>query len=129
MDAIGVGYHFGLELARRGFDTTLVNVGAVAHQPERFQNLKAELYWHVRELAIGGSLSGLSDEWTYEQLASLRYEHTPGGRVAIESKDAMRARGLRSPDRAEAIMLAYAPLAAPRDEYVEYIDEVHISPV
>ena len=26
----------------------------------------------------------------------------------IESKDAMRARGLRSPDRAEALMLAFA---------------------
>ena len=31
----------------------------------------------------------------------------------MESKDSMLKRGVRSPDRAEAIMLAYAPLAAP----------------
>jgi hypothetical protein len=38
------------------------------------------------------------------QLASIRYSR---GLIEIEPKDEMRRRGIRSPDRAEAIMLAF----------------------
>ena len=42
------------------------------------------------------------------QLASIRYQINPRGLIEIESKDDLRKRGVRSPDRAEAIMLAFA---------------------
>jgi hypothetical protein len=50
----------------------------------------------------------LIDELATAQLASIRYEINPRGLVEIESKDEMRKRGVKSPDRAEAIMLAFA---------------------
>ena len=34
------------------------------------------------------------------------------GRVTIESKDDMRRRGLGSPDKADAVMMAFAPLGS-----------------
>jgi hypothetical protein len=53
-------------------------------------------------------LAGLADERTISQLASLLYEHDARGRVAIERKEDARKRGVKSPDRAEAVTLAFA---------------------
>ena len=129
VDAIGMGHHFGMSLDRYGLDVLLVNVGVPSNDRERFRNLKAELYWGLRERVLVGDVSGLADELAYAQLASLRYEHTPSGQVAMESKDSMLKRGVRSPDRAEAIMLAYAPLQPPPGERDYYYEEgVKIGP-
>jgi hypothetical protein len=37
----------------------------------------------------------------------MRYSHNARGHVEIEGKDEMRKRGVKSPDRAEAVMLAF----------------------
>ena len=50
-------------------------------------------------------MSGLDDELT---ITSIRYEINPRGQVQIESKDQAKKRGIRSQDRAEALMLAFA---------------------
>ncbi len=42
------------------------------------------------------------------QLATLRFEINPRGQVEMESKEQMRKHGVRSPDRAEALMLCFA---------------------
>jgi phage terminase large subunit len=76
---------------------------------ERYRNLKAELYWSLRERLRDGELAGLTDRVTIAQLAGIRYEHDSRGRVEIESKEDARKRGVKSPDRAEAVMLCYAP--------------------
>src|ERR1700676_677326 len=67
-----------------------------------------QLYWSLRERFQEGQVSGLDDELTITQLASIRYEINPRGQVQIESKDQAKKRGVRSPDRAEALMLAFA---------------------
>ena len=41
------------------------------------------------------------------ELAALRYSYDSQGRIVMESKDEMRQRGLPSPDRADALMLAF----------------------
>ena len=58
--------------------------------------------------AQAGDLAGLTDERAIGQLAGLRYSHNSRGQVVIESKQDARKRGVKSPDRAEAIMLAFA---------------------
>ena len=60
-------------------------------------------------------IAGLSDEETQAQLAGIRYRHTPAGRVEIESKEDAKKRGQQSPDRAEALVLAFAR-AVPRQQ-------------
>ena len=87
-----------------------VNVSWASDHRERFANLKAQVYWPLREWAAAGELRGLNDELAYSQLASLRFEYTHNGLVRMESKDSMARRGVPSPDRAEAIMLAFAPV-------------------
>jgi phage terminase large subunit len=41
------------------------------------------------------------------ELAALRYSYDSQGKVLMESKYAMRQRGLPSPDKADALMLAF----------------------
>lgn len=109
VDSIGIGYNFGLHLRDQGFPVNNVNVGETApYNPERFANMKAELYWGLRETFRNGEVAGLTDDTTISQLATIRYEYTPQGKVKIESKIDARKRGVKSPDRAEALMLAFA---------------------
>ncbi|HXR24425.1 MAG TPA: hypothetical protein VN742_03610, partial [Candidatus Binataceae bacterium] len=91
-----------------GYSVNFVNVGEATVSPDKFANLKAELYWKLRERFEAGEVAGLTDELTISQLASIRYKHNSRGQVVIESKEDARKRGVKSPDRAEALMLAYA---------------------
>ena len=108
-DCAGVGAYFAADFDSFGFmNINGINVGEATDFPDRFRNLKAQLYWSLRERFQDGQVSGLDDDLTITQLASIRYEINPRGQVQIESKDQARKRGVRSPDRAEALMLAFA---------------------
>jgi hypothetical protein len=112
------------------FRVQAINVGEAAVDSERFLNLKAELYWGTRMRFESCDVAGLTDEKTIAQLASIRYRHNARGQVVIESKGEARKRGVRSPDRAEAVMLAFAP-EIPREVkgVAYYYDPVSISPI
>jgi phage terminase large subunit len=112
VDSAGLGYYLARHLSDAGLTVRDVNVGASPTSDrarERFANLKAELYWGLRERFADGEIAGLTDQTMLAQLSGLRYDHDARGRVVIEGKDDARKRGLASPDRAEALMLAMAP--------------------
>ena len=108
VDVIGVGHNFVPRLAALGYPCNEVNVGTATQFPDQFANLKAQLYWKLRELFQNGAIHGLNDELAISQLASIQWKANLRGLTQIESKDDMAKRGIRSPDRAEAIMLAFA---------------------
>lgn len=86
-----------------------VNVGEKADDPEQFANLRAELWWNVREMFEQGEIDiDQQDDDLAAELASLRFERTSRGQVKIESKDDAKRRGVPSPNRADALMLACA---------------------
>ena len=47
-----------------------------------------------------------NDNELKNQLASLKIQYTSDGRIKIESKDDMKKRGLKSPDKADALAIA-----------------------
>lgn len=108
VDSVGIGYYMLKHLGDAGLPVLGVNVGEAASDTEKFVNRKAELYWGMRQRFQAGDVAGLTDETAIAQLAGIRYSHNARGQVVIESKDDARKRGVRSPDRAEAIMLAFA---------------------
>jgi phage terminase large subunit len=108
VDAAGIGYFLAKHLQDLGFPVRPVNVGERATDRERYANLKAEFYWGLRQRFQAGDVVGLTDERTIGQLAGIRYRHTARGQVEIERKEDARKRGVKSPDRAEAVMLAFA---------------------
>ena len=108
VDSIGIGYNFGMHLLDLGFPVQLLNVSESSYNSERFLNLKADWFWSLRERFQTGQVKGLNDERTISQLAQIRYKPNPRGQIVIESKDELLKRGVKSPDRADSLMLAFA---------------------
>lgn len=108
VDSIGIGWGMYQHLTDLKFPAKAVNVGESPRDGEKYKNLKAELYWGLRMRLAAGDMSGLTDERAIGQLAGIRYKQNARGQIEIESKDDARKRGVKSPDRAEAVMLAFA---------------------
>lgn len=92
-----------------------VNVGeSPTHDPDLLANLRAQLWWDVRLALDPKSPEPLSlarlDEPSYQRLRSELtapvYRMTSSGKVQIEGKEELKARGLPSPDLADAFCLA-----------------------
>jgi phage terminase large subunit len=110
VDDVGIGYYFMLGIRDAGMNVRGINVGLPSRYPERFANLKAELYWGLRDRFKEDGVGGLVHEKTQGQLAGMRWGTTPRGQVAIMSKvEMMKKLKMASPDYAESTMLAYAP--------------------
>lgn len=125
VDSIGIGYNFGLHIADQEvnglkYKVILVNVGEATDEPKRFVNKKAEYYWKMREKFQKGLILGPIDETTAAQLVAIRFSYDSKGRVEIESKEDMRKRGVKSPDHAEAYMLAHADIKIPWSGLMEF---------
>ncbi len=120
VDSVGIGQHFASHLRDHRLPVKDVNVGQKARETEKFANQKAEHYWNLRLRAESGNLAGLADDKAIAQLAAIRYSHNSRGQVVIESKDDARKRGVKSPDRAEAIMLAFAEVRVLQYGLLEY---------
>jgi len=117
VDSIGIGHNFGLHLRDCRFPVELVKVGMPCptkpHMREndparRFVNLRACFYQALADAFERDQVEGLIDEETIGQLSGILYELDSQGRIRIEAKDKSRARGVPSPDRADALMLAIA---------------------
>ena len=109
VDADGIGYGLAKRLEEAGYPVTFAHALAQAQDRERFDRAKDEWHWLLRERFEEGLITGLRDEGVIAQLAQIQYRLGSMGRTVVESKADMRARGVKSPDRAEALMLAFAP--------------------
>lgn len=76
----------------------------------RFHNIRAEWYWQLRDRFENGLLDIPDDPDLIAQLAGLKFKVSQHGKILVESKDEMKARGLPSPDRADALMMAFAEM-------------------
>lgn len=100
-------------LKQKGLPAIGIEVGQPAKQPNQFLNIRAEMFWKLRMLFQNGEIDIIDDPELMSQLTKLRYETFHGEqRILIESKKKMKARGLRSPDRADALALAFYEYSA-----------------
>lgn len=107
VDANGIGYHFATFLMDKGFPVYAANFAFRANEETRFVNQRAEMYWLFREWLEADAVTGLTDPDTQSQLNSILYTEE-GDRVFIETKKDAKKRGMNSPDRAEALILAFS---------------------
>jgi len=103
-DEGGLGIMMCDTLADEGWRINRVNNGSPA-KDEHFMNLGAEI-WHsaARSIARGKIIMRDADPILWRQLTTRRSEIAPGGRLRAESKKDMKARGVSSPDRADALL-------------------------
>jgi hypothetical protein len=131
VDVVGIGYNFALHLADQGYPIFGFNAGGAAMDTEHFINAKAEQYFRLRDMLRENyvcHMDGTLDEECEAQLSGLEYRETPRGLIQIEPKEEARKRGLPSPDRAEAMMMAFCR-AVPRSVEVDFTDRSGISPI
>lgn len=124
IDSIGVGFGAIGELrnaAKRGeHDARIigVNVSENPRDKKKFANLRAEMWWTIgREMSAQGlwDLSRMENaDITAAELLQPRWELDTKGRILVEPKDKIRARTGKSPDHADALLLAYFSGAKPR---------------
>jgi hypothetical protein len=108
IDDIGVGGGVTDNLRAARLPVRPVNVGEAAREPAKYANKRAEVVMHLRSvLEDGGCLP--DDEQIRSELTACRY-FVRGGRIALEGKDELKKRLGRSPDRADALVLAFAPV-------------------
>lgn len=108
-----------------------------APQPKEWRDKSGELeaasrrsaaWWRIRELLDPAKPLGLEialppDDMLIGDLTAPRKVSDPKGRIKVESKDSVKARLHRSPDRADAIVYAMwrepEPIPEPKEEMLE----------
>jgi phage terminase large subunit len=126
VDGFGVGMETINEFSLIGIPIMGILVGNPATDSEQFDNMKAQMYWRMREWLIkGGELSGTAKQW--EQVLWIRYANS-GGRVKIMGKKAMLDAGFDSPDLAEALMLTFFKEHYFDKDTEEKVDEEYFDP-
>jgi len=105
VDDSGVGGGVSDRCRELGLPIHKINFGEKAIDSEQFANLKAELFWILRDRFKNNEIKIPNDDILINQLASIKYQYTSRGQIKIESKDDMKRRGLKSPDRADALAI------------------------
>lgn len=105
IDEIGVGAGVVDRLKEQGVDITAVNVANKAKDFEHYGNLRAELGFAVKEW-LGTAQIPQDDE--YYQCSNIKYKFNSSGKLMLERKEDMKARGLPSPDTFDSLALTFA---------------------
>ena len=108
VDEVGLGAGVLDRLKELEFQTEGFNGGTRPSDGGRYLNLRAEAYWHLREKLEAGEIALPRDEKLFDELVAIRWRPTPEGKVRIEAKDDLKARLGRSPDKADAVVMAVA---------------------
>ena len=112
VDVIGIGAGVVDRLREQNLPVRGVNVSESSSAKKNYLNLRAELWFAIKDwLAQRDCRLPIDDELASELAAPL-YKYTSTGKIKIESKDEMRKRGIKSPDKADALALTMASSAA-----------------
>lgn len=110
IDSIGIGAGVVDRLREMGYrQVEGVNVARTADDKIKYRNKRAELWaemknWLNQDMPV--QIPDVDD--LHGDLCSLGYKYNSNGQLQIESKDELRARGMKSPDTADALSLTFA---------------------
>lgn len=108
VDEGGVGRAMADALREAGWDVNRCNNGSKAQNESAYTNRGAEMWHEFAKMVSRGEVIIPDDKALVQQLTTRRRRIDSKGRLGLESKEDMRARGLGSPDRADAIVGAFA---------------------
>lgn len=95
----------GINSAMRMDGPAGADLRAVTGSKTMYYNLRASMYGELRDWLASASLP--VDHDLKAELTAMRYSYR-GGSLLLESKDDMRSRGIRSPNRADSLALTFA---------------------
>jgi hypothetical protein len=114
VDVIGYGSSSYDSLIGMGYNAQPINVSSASRYQDKsgkltMVNLRAELYWRMRDALDPENNSTIclpDDSELLRDLCSARYKPLAGGKIQIESKDDIKKRIGRSPDKGDAVLMA-----------------------
>jgi hypothetical protein len=112
VDDIGVGGGVVDNLASAGLPVIGIGAAERAIDSDRFFNRRAEMYWHVRNLVRAKAIRVPESDPLMSELLATKYE-IRSGKILVEPKARIKKRLGRSPDLADAFVLAHAPTRPP----------------
>lgn len=123
VDVIGVGAGVLDRLVDLNLPAIGCNVAESAAVSERFLRLRDELWFGVRDWLARMDCKMVDDDELIAELTNVKYKVTPSGKLKVESKDEMRARGVASPNRADALCLSFAASDLRATHFAAYMPE------
>lgn len=110
VDSFGTGADVGKELALAvRWNVHTVNVGEKPDDEsdkEEFLNKRAEMYWKMKVWVEKGGIL-IWNQKLKEQLLTIRFRRTLGGKIEIMPKKEMRRMGIPSPDLVDALAMTF----------------------
>lgn len=118
VDATGMGWGVIDRLRQLNFGHLVipVQVGEKATREQQYWNKRSELWGLGKEWLEGGGCLPYDPELETD-FTSPQYGYDNKMRIQVESKDDMKARGLASPDGADAINLTFASPVKPTTDH------------
>ena len=99
-----------------------VNGGKKADNPERCFNLRTQMFEGLKQRFFDGDISIPDDPELISQLAAITYSFNSRMQLQIQSKQQIRDSGRQSPDKADALALAFtAPTNKTQREFKMWI--------
>ena len=108
VDSIGLGAGVVDRLRELNLPARGINVSESPSMGQTYINLRAELWGKTKAWLEKRDCKLPNDEDLIAELATVRYTFTSNGKMKVESKDDIRRRGLKSPDKADALVLTFA---------------------
>ena len=108
IDSIGLGAGVVDRCIELGLPVRGVNVGESAAVSNKYMRLRDELWFKAREWFDAKDCHIENDDELIAELTGPKYKFTSSGKIQVESKDDMKKRGIRSPDKADAFCLTFA---------------------
>lgn len=106
IDEGGLGYGILDRLNEQRYKVRGVNFGWKSQRPVMWGNKRAEMWGAMRDWLRTASIT--ADKTLKSDFTSPRMKPDSTGKIFLESKKEMRARGLASPDAADAIAVTFA---------------------
>jgi hypothetical protein len=104
----GIGHSMIDMLNDAGWPINRFDFGAPANRKEQFVSRGAEIWLSLSRQVIKQEVVLINDPTLVSQLVTRRITNDGRGRIKLETKEELDARGLRSPDRADAVIGAFA---------------------
>jgi hypothetical protein len=108
VDSIGLGGGVVDRLRELNAPVRGVNVSEAPSLGQTYNNLRTELWFRTKAWLEDRSCKLPHSEDLIADLAGIQYSFASSGKMAAESKDSMKKRGLKSPDLADALCLTMA---------------------
>jgi len=107
VDTVGVGGGVYDRLEEQEYPVAEFVAGAEPKDKERFFNLRAEAHWLFRERLEKGDVDLPDDPQMIAEFSGIQYKIRSDKKIQVESKDDMKKRGLKSPNKADAIIMSF----------------------